>query len=86
MKTDSDPHGWRIAALVVLLALTLVAGAHYIHTKVYCNPAHPSCIKSKAAPESHAAAAEHPTGAAAAEPAHPPDTAKKAADHGKSGF
>ena len=62
MKTDSDPHGWRIAAFVVLLALALTAGAYTIHTKVHCDPRHPECMKIAPAPE-HAAPTHQPTDA-----------------------
>jgi hypothetical protein len=55
MKTDSDPHGWRIAGLVVFLALALTAGAYAIHTRVYCDPRHPECRKIGPAAQEHAA-------------------------------
>ena len=59
MKQDSDPQGWRIAALVVLLAVTLTASAYYIHTQIYCDPAHPTCTKAISAAEPHSATETH---------------------------
>ena len=93
MKTDSDPMGWRMAALTVVLALALTGAAYTIHTKVYCDPAHPSCVKVPAAAShdaphdaGHAAPAVHATpDTGHGAPAKAADTANHKMVGGKAG-
>jgi hypothetical protein len=101
MKKDSDPMGWRIAAITVLGAALTTAGAYAIHLKTDCDPTHPTCMKISSAPahaddshdaghagDTHAPAAGGAAGDSHAHTdtsAHTDTAAHKATTPGKSG-
>jgi hypothetical protein len=47
-ESEQTPKGWGIAAAVVALAIALAAGAHWVHTRTYCNPVNPECMATPA--------------------------------------
>jgi hypothetical protein len=73
MKQDSDPHGWRSAAFIVVLALALTAGAYAIHAKTFCDPIDPTCRKIGPAAVDHGTDAAH-----GADSAHSTDSTRGA--------